>query len=241
MGNAISYFGFAIYAMLAAVAIWGLYNAIMLYRTIGRKGLKAEPALTLINTVRDGLSAGDVKGAVEACRRPAYWHTALAQLIVVALTFRKRGLAKVKQILVMEFHTEVIAGMENRLTTIATIVRMGPLLGLLGTVVSMILAFGRLGATSGDGQTVNVNPADLAGDISLGLLTTAAGLLIATPLMILGNNIQARVRLLRDQTERQLQDFLEVLEVAVAAEAATPASRSPESSARTGRAVARSR
>ena len=47
----------------------------------------------------------------------------------------------------MEFHTEVIAGMENRLASISTIVRMGPLLGLLGTVASMIGAFGRIGGS----------------------------------------------------------------------------------------------
>jgi biopolymer transport protein ExbB len=47
--------------------------------------------------------------------------------MAVALRHRDKGIAKVKQVLVMEFHTEVIAGMENRLATIATIVRMGPL------------------------------------------------------------------------------------------------------------------
>ena len=47
--------------------------------------------------------------------------------------------------LVTEFHTEVIAGMENRLASVSTIVRMGPLLGLLGTVASMIAAFNQIG------------------------------------------------------------------------------------------------
>ena len=71
--------------------------------------------------------------------------------MAVALTNRAKGLAKVKQVLVMEFHTEVIAAMENRLATISTIVRMGPLLGLLGTVASMIGAFGRIGG-AGEGR-----------------------------------------------------------------------------------------
>jgi biopolymer transport protein ExbB len=126
--------------------------------------------------------------------------------MAVALRHRDKGIGKVKQVLVMEFHTEVIAGMENRLATIATIVRMGPLLGLLGTVASMIGAFGRIGGAE------KVNPTDLASDISLALWATGAGLLIATPMMIVGNDIHARLRRLRDRTERQLQDFIEVLE-----------------------------
>jgi biopolymer transport protein ExbB len=119
---------------------------------------------------------------------------------------RDKGLAKIKQIIVMEFHTEVIAGMENRLASISTIVRMGPLLGLLGTVASMIGAFGRIGGSE------KVAPAALAHDISLALWATGAGLLIATPMMILGNDIHAKLRRLRDRTERQLQEFLDVIE-----------------------------
>src|SRR5258708_33545258 len=140
------------------------------------------------------------------CQGPPYWHTALAQLMAVALKNRNKGIAKIKQLLVMEFHTEVIAGMENRLASISTIVRMGPLLGLLGTVASMIGAFGRIGGSE------KVNPNALAHDISLALWATGAGLLIATPMMIVGNDIHAKLRRLRDRTERQLQDFLEILE-----------------------------
>src|SRR5262249_19877475 len=94
----------------------------------------------------------------------------------------------------------------NRLASISTIVRMGPLLGLLGTVASMIGAFGRIGGSE------KVNPTALASDISLALWATGAGLLIATPMMILGNDIHAKLRPLPDRTERHLQDFLEILE-----------------------------
>src|SRR5262249_36242813 len=129
--------------------------------------------------------------------------------------------AKIKQLMVMEFHTEVIAGMENRLASISTIVRMGPLLGLLGTVASMIGAFGRIGGAE------KVDPQALALDISLALWATGSGLLIATPMMIVGNDIHARLRRLRDRTERQLQDFLEILEA-------------PEASGGGGKSAARS-
>jgi biopolymer transport protein ExbB len=202
-------FGTAIYAALAGLAIWGVYNAILLYRGLSKKTLPGPEAGRLLQQVRERLldpAGPDVAGALAACQGPPVWHTALAQLMAVALRHRDKGLARVKQILVLEFHTEIIAGMENRLASVATIVRMGPLLGLLGTVASMIAAFGRIGGAE------KVNPTALAADISLALWATGSGLLIATPMMILGNDIHARLRRLRDRTERQLQDFIEILE-----------------------------
>jgi biopolymer transport protein ExbB len=212
--------GNVIYAALAILAVWGVYNSIMLYRSLAKKSIR-DGAELLIQQVREFVRTNNPNAAINLCQNPPYWHTALAQLITVALQFRDRGIAKVKQVLVMEFHTEVVASMENRLASISTIVRMGPLLGLLGTVASMIGAFGRIGGSQ------KVNPNALAKDISLALWATGAGLLIATPMMIMGNDIHARLRRLRDRTERQLQEFIEVLEQTEAASGrSAPAARS---------------
>ena len=217
-------FGYVIYGALALLSVWGVYNAVILYRNLAKKGVKNEEAANLIGQVRDLTTKGNFQGAIELCTGPHYWHSALAQLIAVALQVRDKGLAKVKQVLVMEFHTEVIATMENRIASISTIVRMGPLLGLLGTVASMIGAFGRIGG--GD----KVDPKVLAGDISLALWATGSGLLIATPMMIAGNDIHAKLRHLRDMTERQLGDFIEILE-AIEARDGKPLGRADKSRA----------
>ena len=219
-------FGYLIYAALGLLAVWGVYNAILLYRSIRRKAIGSNAA-PLIQQVGEAIQAGRTDSALAVCQGPPYWHTALAQLMAVALANRPKGLAKIKALLVMEFHTEIIAALDNRLATLSTIVRMGPLLGLLGTVASMIGAFGRIGGAE------KVAPQVLANDISLALWATGSGLLIATPIMIVANDIHAKLRALRDQTERHLQDFLEVLE---AAENPNPA---PARTARSaGRAVA---
>ncbi|MHC5544311.1 MotA/TolQ/ExbB proton channel family protein, partial [Singulisphaera rosea] len=139
-------FGYVIYAALALLAVWGVYNAILLYRSLAKKSI-GQRAPNFLDQVRELLKAGKSDAAAAVAQGPPYWHTALAQLVAVALKNRDKGIPKIKQILVMEFHTEVIAGMENRLASISTIVRMGPLLGLLGTVASMIGAFGRIGGS----------------------------------------------------------------------------------------------
>jgi biopolymer transport protein ExbB len=197
-------FGYVIYVALALLAVWGVYNAIMLYRGLIKKSTK--DAVPLIDQVRELCHARKFDTAINVCQSPPYWHTALAQLIAVALRNREKGLSKIKQLVVNEFHSEVIAGMENRLGSISTIVRMGPLLGLVGTVASMIAAFSRIGGSE------KADPHALATDISLALWATGAGLLIANPMMLIGNDVHARLRRLRDRTERQLQDVLEILE-----------------------------
>ncbi len=197
-------FGYVIYGALAVLAVWGAYNGILLYRSLSKKSLRDPQELT--DQVRELCRARQFEKAINLCQTPVFWHSALGQLISVALQNRDKGLSRIKQIVVTEFHSEVVAGMENRLGSISTIVRMGPLLGLLGTVASMIGAFGRIGGSE------KVSPQALAADISLALWATGAGLLIANPMMLIGNDVHARLRRLRDRTERQLQEVLEVLE-----------------------------
>lgn len=205
----IEHFGIVIYVSIAILGIWGVYNVILLYRTLAKRGITNEEADGLIDRVRDlVLNKNNPQAAIEACQDPSVWHASLAQIMAMALRNRAKGLAKIKQLMVLEFHSEVVSAMESRLASIGTASRMGPLLGLLGTVMSMIAAFARMS------QGSKPDPGLLAGSISLGLWTTAAGLIIATPLMTLANDIQARLRKFRDRTERQLQDFLEIFEQA---------------------------
>ncbi len=197
-------FGTVIYIALGFLAVWGSYNAILLYRGLGKKGI-SDPS-TLIDQVRELCKAKKFDAVISLCQSPSYWHSALGQLIAVAVKNRDKGLAKIRQLVVSEFHSEVVASMESRLGSVSTVVRMGPLLGLLGTVASMIAAFNRIGGSE------KVAPQALAQDISLALWATGAGLLIANPMMLIGNDVHAKLRKLRDRTERQLQDVLEILE-----------------------------
>ena len=69
--------------------------------------------------------------------------------------------------------------LERNLNMLGTIATISPLLGLLGTVVGMITAFTGLTETSG------ANPDLLAQGISQALITTAFGLFIAVPGLVL--------------------------------------------------------
>ena len=70
---------------------------------------------------------------------------------------------------------EHIAHLESGLDTIKVIATISPLLGLLGTVVGVLVSFQIIA------QTGMNNPANFAQGISLALITTVGGLLVALP------------------------------------------------------------
>ena len=77
--------------------------------------------------------------------------------------------------------------LERGLVVLATIANVAPLMGFLGTVAGMILAFASI-ETAGQ-----VEPALVAGGIKVALLTTATGLLIAVPVNIAYNYFVTRI------------------------------------------------
>jgi len=92
----------------------------------------------------------------------------------------------VEQSELSEFKTELHYSIDDAVTTyvtrflavLGTVGNISPLLGLLGTILGMIVAFESI-AASGTGD-----PRVVAGGISQALITTAAGLIIAVPAII---------------------------------------------------------
>jgi biopolymer transport protein ExbB len=80
--------------------------------------------------------------------------------------------------------------LERGLVVLATVANVAPLMGFLGTVAGMILAFAAI-ETAGD-----VEPSLVAGGIKVALLTTATGLAIAIPVNIGYNYFVTRIDVL---------------------------------------------
>ena len=94
--------------------------------------------------------------------------------------------------------------LERGLVILATVANVAPLMGFLGTVVGMVLAFGAIEA-AGD-----VDPTLVAGGIKVALLTTATGLLIAIPVNIGYNFFVSRIDALIIDMEQGAQKVLDL-------------------------------
>ena len=77
--------------------------------------------------------------------------------------------------------TVEMAFLENGLVWLATIANVAPMIGFFGTVAGMIMAFRDI-AAAGD-----VEPSIVAAGISVALITTAGGLLVAIPIQLAYN------------------------------------------------------
>ena len=88
---------------------------------------------------------------------------------------------------IQEAASHVIHELERYLNTLGTIAAVAPLLGLLGTVVGMIDVFAEIMA-QGTG-----NASALAGGISQALITTAAGLSVAIPALVMHRYFTGRI------------------------------------------------
>ena len=100
---------------------------------------------------------------------------------------------------------EVKYTLERNLTMLGTIATISPLLGLLGTVVGMITAFSGLTETSG------ANPDLLAAGISQALITTAFGLLIAVPGLVLHKYFEQKINYLLINLQKEVSGFIDII------------------------------
>lgn len=83
---------------------------------------------------------------------------------------------------------ELIHQLRLYLRPLEVIASLSPLLGLMGTVVGMIIAFKQMEAAGS-----NVDPAVLSGGIWQALLTTAAGLTVAIPVAAMHSYFERKV------------------------------------------------
>lgn len=203
--------GPVIYVSMALAALYGVFCAVLLFRKIAQKRFSSPArAAEFLDEVRMMLDRKDFDGIADLCDSPGYWSKALPQMILVAIAHRDRGLSKLRVLLAEKYERDVLADLEYRFSWIGTIVKTAPMLGLLGTVSGMILAFAKIAAA-----TQGIDPKTLGGDISFALFTTACGLMIAIPLTILGAAVQVKKGKLTDSVQEQLSEFLHDLEAAM--------------------------
>ncbi|MGQ0637443.1 MAG: MotA/TolQ/ExbB proton channel family protein [Planctomycetaceae bacterium] len=133
------------------------------------------------------LQAKDYQGAYELARKDDSF---LARVLAGGLARLSRG------------YDEAVTGMQqvaddesmtidHKLSYISIIGTTSPMLGLLGTVQGMVQAFGVIARS-----TVSPKPSELASGITLALVTTLEGLIVAIPAVIafaLFKNRQARL------------------------------------------------
>ncbi len=189
------------YGLLAALALWGLYQIVVIWTRVGQKRFKNEEAQdAFMDDVEEMVAAAEFDGAAEYCEGDA---RAIPQMIGLAIANRGEGYKRARQIMMDRYQRDVMSDIEYRLSWVSTMIKTAPMVGLFGTVFGMMGAFKTLATAE------SVEPSLLAGDIQVALVTTACGLAIAIPLMLLVANINIKISKMEDLVGSGLTRFFE--------------------------------
>lgn len=110
-----------------------------------------------------------------------------ARILASAILAYERGNADIEQV-IKDNNLVEIPRLERHLNVLASIGYVAPLLGLLGTVIGMMLAFGVI-----HDKGIGLTATDLSYSIGMALTTTAAGLCVAIPCYLSYNYLVSRL------------------------------------------------
>lgn len=107
------------------------------------------------------------------------------------------------------YGTNIVATLERHLPILATIASVAPMLGFLGTVQGMIVAFGDIEANIGQQNIVQA----AASGIRVALLTTAFGLVVGIPAYMAFNYFTGIINDFVLQVESSAAELIEVVTI----------------------------
>jgi biopolymer transport protein ExbB len=155
-----------------------------------------------INGVRNVLKRDNVVEALSICDATP---GPVARLVKTAILNRAHGRERVREAL-EEAGLSEVPRLEEKLSLLATIAQIAPLLGLLGTVLGFIQAFYYL---QGNGLTASV--ADLSDGVWKALICTAAGLAVAIPCHAGYNYLVSRVNSIVLDMEKAATEIVNIV------------------------------
>ena len=160
-----------------------------------------------MSDVRTALHDEGREKAVEVCSNT---RGPVAEIFHAGLSRAHRGIEAVEKG-IENAGTIEMAFLEKNMVWLSTVVTLAPMLGFTGTVAGMIQAFDDIKAAN------DISPAVVAGGISIALLTTLFGLVVAIIIQTFQNFLISRVdKLIIDMEENSVMLIDELVEIEIA-------------------------
>jgi biopolymer transport protein ExbB len=189
--------GLIMIPMFALTALALLMIAERCFTLYIRNGQGTQQASTIIRAT--------IAGKLDEARdKAANANTAVARTLNACLSRHEVG-SHAMEDAIQEQLLHEMPKLQRFLGGIAILAAVAPLLGLLGTVTGIIHTFGVIQSFG------NANPSLMAGGISEALITTAAGLIIAIPLLLAHSLLKGRVQTILSDAEKHAATLLNTL------------------------------
>ncbi len=159
---------------------------------------------SLIVSLRKSIANGNIAEAVNICDEEA---GAVANIVKAGLCKHTRAREHIESAMEMRGMIE-IAKMEKNARVLSIIAHIAPLIGLLGTVLGFIKAFGEMRASS----LVEISATQIGEAMEYALVTTAAGLAVAIPAVIGYNYLTSRIEAVTVEMQATAAEIVDLLE-----------------------------
>jgi len=155
-----------------------------------------------MNQIRDHIASSNLEAAKMVC---AQQNTPVSRLTQKGISRIGSPLEDINTAIENAGKLEVYK-LEKNVSVLATIAGAGPMIGFLGTVIGMVLAFHTLATSSGQAEM-----GTLAEGIYTAMTTTVAGLIVGIIAYMGYNHIVVRTDKVVHQMEANAVDFLDLL------------------------------
>ena len=185
-------------AILLALAI---YISVERYLAL-RQALNAENDNLFMNSIREYIHKGDVDAARSLSKKT---NSPLARMMDKGLSRLGRPLSDIQATIENEGKLEV-ARLEKRVSLVATVASLGPMIGFLGTVTGMVTCFQDMAHA---GNNIEINT--LATGMYQAMVTTIGGLIVGIICYFLYNVLVTRINKVVLDIEVRATEFMDLL------------------------------
>ena len=187
--------------VLALLLVLAIYIFIERYITLSA-ALKGEEDNVFMDNIRQYVHEGNIDEARSLSKQTP---TPLGRMIDKGFSRLGRPLPDIQAAIENAGQLEV-ANLERRVSLVATVASLGPMIGFLGTVVGMISAFQEM-AHAGN----NIDIQMLASGIYTAMVTTVGGLIVGIICYFLHNVLVTRINKVVFELEVRANEFMDLL------------------------------
>jgi biopolymer transport protein ExbB len=173
---------------------------------LGAINRAAKEDINFMNQIRDFIKDGKLEAGLTLCRNT---NTPVARMLEKGISRIGRPLNDIAAAIENTGKLEVYK-LERNLPTLATVAGAAPMIGFLGTVIGMILAFHKMANAGGQ-----INVEMLSQGIYTAMATTVAGLIVGIVAYIGYNMLVSRVEKVIYKMEARSTEFLDLLHTPV--------------------------
>jgi biopolymer transport protein ExbB len=199
------FLGHADYFFLAGAALWGLFNLHLVWTLVARLRFKNEAAQdAFLDSIAPDLERGDYAAVQAKCEGD---RRAIPMLVDIAMQNADMEPQALHDLVSDRFQYDAVAQIEASTAWVSTIIKLAPMLGLIGTVAGMMGAFQTL-----EEATTSEPTKQLLADIRIALDHTLIGLLITVSLLVAMGIVNNRIKDMEELAGFGLNRFFEMFE-----------------------------